>query len=271
MKKGVLFVGCFSALIIASVSGQIPLSALFNVQSLLLVIGGTALVIFFGFPVQRLHKTYLSVQKIFAENDTETAMTLTPSILHLARVYHYNGALALEKSLRNVGNDFLVFGMNLIIAKYDRSLLQLALSRELQKQLSEKMAQVHLLKTVSKLTPALGMLGTVISLMGVMRIFGQSEAVGESISLALSSTLYGLLLSHILILPIITKLEDKIADWHELQIVIADSVIGIAEGEHPLRLSERLNAYDVYCQLQDVRDAVTADMPITHEPAAITA
>lgn len=260
MKRWAIFAGCVAALIAASVAGQLPLAALFNLQALLLVVGGTVLVIFFGFPMKRLQETRLAIRQVLTEKNDPVVLTLTPTILSLAKVWHYNGALALEKSLKNVGNDFLVYGMNLLIAKYDQSLLQLALHREIQRQLSEKMAQVHLLKTVSKLTPALGMLGTVISLMGVMRVFGQSEAVGESISLALSSTLYGLLLAHIIILPIITKLEANITLWHEEQMIIADSVIGISEGEHPLRLAERLNAYDVYCDLQDAREPLAVRM-----------
>lgn len=86
--------------------------------------------------------------------------------------------------------------------------------------------------TVAEIAPALGMIGTVI---GLVLMFGQVEdaaAIGQSMAVAMLTTLYGLILGNVIAGPIAVRLirasESEIAWQQEL----ADQLFHIVEREY---------------------------------------
>jgi chemotaxis protein MotA len=221
---------------------------LINVQSLFIVLGGTVLVLSLGFSAQRLRQTCQVLWAVLRSRPQTD--DILPEILRLAGIYRLHGPLALERALGGVTHDFLNFGGTLIAEGYDEWALAAALERETLLRNSDRQAQIRILRTLTRLTPALGMAGTVVSLMQVLRDINHPEAVGLPLGMALSSTLYGLMLANLVFLPLTSKLEEFAHGEAVERHMIIEALLGMQKAEHPLRIAERLNAYDIYCQLR---------------------
>ncbi len=232
---------------------------LLNLQSIIIVLGGICLVLWFGFPGEEIHRTWNSVKTAVRRpggNGHENA--LLRDVLRLARTYRMHGPMALEKAVKDVRNDFLRFGAVLVAEGYGRIDLYAALEREHRIRSSEDMGQIRILRTLARLSPALGMAGTVISLMKVMQELGDMDSIGGSLGLALSSTLYGIMLANLVFLPIMLKLERLAEERSAERIMLTEAVMALQQGEHPLRIAERLNSFDIYCRIKAGEKALKA-------------
>lgn len=97
------------------------------------------------------------------------------------------------------------------------------------------------------------MAGTVISLMQVLQDLTHPEHASASPGLALSSTLYGVLLANLLFLPLASKLEEFTRAEAAERSMIIEALRGLQPNEHPLRIAERLNAYELYRHIKDTQ------------------
>ncbi len=232
-------------------------SQVINLQSIAIVFGGIIAVLWIGFPADRVKATLNALQKSLNMKTTpeEDTRLLLPEVLELAGIYRIKGPLALEKAVDRVENHFLRFGASLIAEGYDRWSLLSALERESIIAQGERKAQIQLIATMTRLAPALGMAGTVVSLMHVMQGLETTDNLGPAMGLALSSTLYGILLANLCFLPLASKLEELARREIYEHSLLTEALMGMQQAMHPLRIAEKLNAYDIYCEMkQDMQD-----------------
>ncbi len=228
----------------------IDIGQLLNLQSLMIVFGGICLVLWFGFSQDEIKRSWVSIRNIFKGKDQlADENELLSDVLRLARVYRMHGPVALEKAIANVKDDFLRFGVILVAEGYERMDLYTALEREHRVRCAIDLGPIRMFRTLARLSPALGMAGTVISLMKVMQDLGQVDFIGNSLGLALSSTLYGILLANLFFLPIMLKIERLAEKRAAMRIMLTEAVMALHKGEHPLRIAERLNSFDLYCRI----------------------
>jgi len=244
----------FSFLVILLLYGflkGVDLLQLLNIQSLIIVFGGIALVLLLGFPKELIIDTYKNIiRSIKRPYSHDYESDLIKQILYLARIYRTKGPLALEKEAKKIRHSFLKYGAILVAEGYDTLPLISALEREHNLLDKKAYSQIKLLRALSSLAPALGMAGTVISLMQVMQHIEIKGSLGASLGLALSSTLYGLVIANLFILPLSLKLQQYFERESSARLMLIDALVGLQQGEHPLRIAERLNSYDLYCKIR---------------------
>lgn len=230
----------------------VDIRQLFNFQSLVIVFGGLTLAIWLGFPSERVRVTFRALINAFRHDDLDAEeKRLLSQVLGLAKIYRMEGSIALQKAASRVDNDFLRYGAILVAEGYNELSLMNALKREYLKVNDIASSQIQLLKTLARLAPALGMAGTVISLMQVMQHLDIEASLGPSLGLALSSTLYGILLANLIFLPATIKLQQYYARRSAIMRLVMDALLGLQKAEHPLRIAERLNSYELYCKLKE--------------------
>ena len=102
--------------------------------------------------------------------------------------------------------------------------------------------------------PAFGMIGTVIGLIVMLGSGFTDESVGSSIGdkyfellrgmgLALKTTLYGIIISNLIFLPIAGKLGRRSKDRLESREMIVEGALSIHQNDHPIKIREKLEAY----------------------------
>ncbi len=240
----------------------VSLSCLINLQAMVIVFGGMALVIALGFPRDRVEATWRSLQKIlFSQRDKAGKKALLKEIFNLAHTYRIHGPLALERALSHVKHDFLRFGGMFVAEGYNQFALVHALDRELRTRAARRRSQVELLKTLMRLAPSLGMAGTVVSLMQVMGRLDGLVSAGSSLAVALSSTLYGVLVANLVLLPLAAKLEHMAREEQEMDSMVVEALLAMEKAEHPMRIAERFNAYDLYTEFREGAQVQEDSMP----------
>ncbi len=233
----------------------VRLGSLFNLQAMIIVFGGMLLVAMLGFSRERIKSTWHSIMAIFKGSLCDDEDELLMDIFRLASIYRIHGPLALERAVASVKNEFLRYGAIFVAEGYDEWSLANALERELHLRNKEALSQVSLIKTLMRLAPSLGMAGTVISLMQVMGNLDALDAAGPALAVALSSTLYGVLIANLLLLPISAKLEQKAGKEFDTNTMIIEALLAMTRTEHPMKIADRFNAYNLYQKYKETQGA----------------
>jgi chemotaxis protein MotA len=89
----------------------------------------------------------------------------------------------------------------------------------------------------------MGMLGTVIGLINMLGNLSDPDQLGIGMSLALLTTLYGVLFANVVFLPVAGKLENLNAQELKTMELVVEGVSSIQNGASPRMLVERLEAW----------------------------
>ena len=80
---------------------------------------------------------------------------------------------------------------------------------KLDEELASRNRCVELVQKAARIAPALGLFGTVLGLVGVLRSLSTPEQIGPAMSLALMTTVYGAGLSSLILTPIAGRLASQ--------------------------------------------------------------
>mgnify|MGYP002641297451 CR=1 FL=1 len=218
------------------------ISEIANLQSCLLVLGGTLMSAFLAFPVKTFRGLIKSLMEVFRYKETNYKDILS-QIESLAHVRWLYGIKELEEDGKGTDNPFLRRGIELIVDDYDRYEIRNIMEKDYELYFSNKGSHVHLLRTLAKLAPAFGFIGTIIGLISVLNNMGTPAEIGKGMSLALLTTLYGSLISNFLFLPLAKKLSEHTkAEITQLNIIM-EGIMDISDKKNPKAISHRLQGY----------------------------
>lgn len=209
-----------------------------NVDALLIIFGGSVIGLLVGFPLRRIRMTLIHVKEAFQEETGKEG--LVKDILAMARLYKRGEIREMERQAGSIQNRHLRLGIQLLIDHRPLAEIGRILEREAAERNAEVLLSQNLLRTLARLTPALGLAGTIVSLIKMFDQFQSIETVTPMMALALLSTFYGVVLSNLVMLPLSSKLKDKLVQGEMLWELTLEGLASISRGEHPLRIEERL-------------------------------
>jgi len=96
----------------------------------------------------------------------------------------------------------------------------------------------------------------VVGLIEVLRHFANLQSVGFGIGTAFVSTIYGLAMANLLLLPAAHRIRARVAENFEIQELIIEGVLSLTDNVHPALIRLRLSAYMRQRDVQ-IRDAGT--------------
>ena len=91
--------------------------------------------------------------------------------------------------------------------------------------------------------PAIGVIGTVVGLIDVLRQFSNMNSVALGIGTAFVSTMYGLALANLLLLPAAHRIRAMVAETFEMEEMIIEGGLCMIDGTHPSLVRDRLNCF----------------------------
>jgi len=103
--------------------------------------------------------------------------------------------------------------------------------------------QVRLLVVQAAFAPALGMIGTLIGLVAMLKSMNDPSTIGPSMAVALLTTFYGASLANLVFLPMAGKLRNR--SRHEVlaREMMLEGLLAISKGENPRIVEEKLSSY----------------------------
>jgi len=231
---------CLIAMYI-SVFRDIGIDVLFNLNAFLIVVGGTITALFVGFPVKRITTTVNDIMDAFREGSTKKDMV--NEIVEIARINRRADLKKLEKKITGSKDAFLKLGINLLINHYKNEEIRNYMEREMAARIVSLNLSQNVLMTMARLTPSFGLAGTVISLIKIFKHFQSFEMIIPVMGIALMSTFYGVVLSNLILLPLSAKIKESAIICEEQMQMVIEGIIEVSNGEHPLKIEEKLLGY----------------------------
>jgi chemotaxis protein MotA len=133
--------------------------------------------------------------------------------------------------------------LRLIVDGVDPFKLREILDVEIAAYETEQKLAIKVWESAGGYSPTIGILGAVLGLIHVMENLSDPSKLGAGIAVAFVATIYGVGLANLIFLPIGNKLKALVAREVAKRELIADVFCGIATGENPRIIEERLSTY----------------------------
>jgi chemotaxis protein MotA len=213
-----------------------------NLKSAMLVLAGTLLSALIAYPLKTFKDLRKSLKAIFSRGETDSE-PLIKELEALALIWRRYGIYDLENAAQQVDNVFLRKGVELVVDGYNRFDIRNVMEKDYELYFSRKESQVNILKTLAKLAPVFGFVGTIIGLINVLNNMQDPAQIGEGMALALLTTLYGILMANFLFLPLSKKLAEHIKAEATVLNIVLEGILDIADQKTSSYISRRLTSY----------------------------
>lgn len=224
------------------VSTGIGLNYFLHPTGALIVLGGTLGVTLITTPPSALINSIRRVRQLFSTPAADRA-ALIDEIAGYARMTRREGNKIFEKVAPDCSNEFLRSALLLALDVKNRAELQMALEMEMRLRERQGELDAKTFEVAGGFAPTIGIIGTVIGLIDVLRQFSNVAAVGSGIGTAFVSTIYGLALANLLLLPMAHRIRARVAERFEIQELMAEGVLYLVDGVHPSLLRLKLAAF----------------------------
>lgn len=208
----------------------------------LIVLGGTLGVILITTPRRSLGHSARRVIGLMAARESDRE-ALAQEIIGCVKAVRRGGILALETAIPKIEDGFLKKGLQLVVDLTSRAELQSILETDLRMAERHGETDAKTLEVAGGFAPTLGIIGTVVGLIDVLRQFSKLQSAGYGIGTAFVSTIYGLALANLLLLPAAHRIRARVAENFETQEMILEGVLSILDAAHPSLIRMRLDSF----------------------------
>lgn len=243
-------------IVLGIITGGGKLYWFINLNSILIVIGGTFAATMVNLPMKAVTNTFSIVKNVFKGEDYDYGGVIDEVVLKATKA-RKDGLLSLEADLGKMRDGFFKNGIELAINERDAKRLRTFLNLEMNNIHSRHHAGQELFLYMASYAPAFGMLGTVLGLIIMMNNFSAgddaatasfsvAERFAELLSgmgLALITTFYGVFFANMLFLPIGGKLKRRSENELMLKSIVVEGIISIHAREHPMLIREKLMTF----------------------------
>jgi len=211
-----------------------------NPPSILIVLGGTFLVVMVKFSLKQFLGAFKVAGRAFSSkaHDPEA---LIADIVNLANIGRKEGLLALEKA--EISEPFLQDGIRMLVDGTNQEVVKAVMSKDMQQTIDRHNWGEKVFRATGDVAPAMGMIGTLIGLVQMLSNMSDPKAIGPAMAVALLTTLYGAVLANMLALPIADKLHLRKSNEKTIHAMCIDGVLAIQAGQNPRVIESMLKAY----------------------------
>ncbi|NDD90805.1 hypothetical protein EBZ37_01790 [bacterium] len=174
----------------------------FDLVALLVVIGGTIAVAVITLPWHHFPEIVSGLKRLFSGEKRDPRLLLAESMRFIQS--HHSGVPVRELSIQGLARDVLADGAEMLSLGFSSDNLRSILSERIRETCDRQTRVANAFRSLSKYPPAFGLTGTVLGLVSLMRGLSDAsgaEETGMRMAVALVATLYGLVVSNLIINP----------------------------------------------------------------------
>lgn len=232
----------FASLFVASFMLSSDVALFLNLVALTIVVSGTLGATFLSYPASDIRAAFFVARNSY----TQTPLTeheIIDSLLDLAVRSRYHGILALEEIEEQTTISFLRSALGMLVDGYKAAEVRDILSTEMHYFRQRRMHNEKVFRHMARLAPAFGVAGSVVGLIGMVAGIGDPEVIVSTIPIALTSTLYGIVIGNFLLTPIAENISAKTEKELMLQTLISDGVMAILQEHNTVKLARKLESF----------------------------
>lgn len=211
-----------------------------DMPSVMIVFGGTLAASLISFPLEEVITAFKAAMKTFIVKRTKPS-EVVDTMIQVAEVSRREGLLALERV--HSDNLLLKKAMQLIADNADPNLINDTMSIEISSMKRRHNISISVLQKMGGVSPAMGMVGTLIGLVQMLTQLSDPSALGPAMALAIITTFYGSMLANMVFLPLSAKLASRSAQETLNLLIIFEGAKSILENNNPRLVYEKLSSF----------------------------
>ena len=166
-----------------------------DAPSIIIVLGGTIAACFTNQKIPNVISGFRCAIQAFVDK-SPSKVELIPVVVHLATKARKEGLVALEGE--PIDDPFLARGVRMGVDGLSPEVIRESLTGELAAIKERHDRGQKLFKFMASTAPAMGLIGTIIGLVQMLKNLSDPDAIGPSMAIALLTTLYGALIAFVI-------------------------------------------------------------------------
>jgi chemotaxis protein MotA len=227
-------------LVIGAIAMGGNMGGFIDIPSVVIVFGGTCASIFIMYPMKTVLGSIKVAMKAFFAKSPDHAESIRTLVM-LADKARKESLVALEKV--SLDDPFLKRGIQLVADGTEESLVRTVMQIEIDNMKSRHKVGQSVFKNLGSMSPAFGMIGTLIGLVQMLQNLSDPSSIGPAMAVALLTTFYGSMLANLVFIPVANKLGERSSEEAGALEMVMEGVIGILNGEHPTIVKEKLYSF----------------------------
>ncbi|HOO40218.1 MAG TPA: MotA/TolQ/ExbB proton channel family protein [Syntrophales bacterium] len=218
------------------------LSWFLDLPSMMIVLGGTFGAVLINYPLSTVVKVIPAAKNIFFKRETEVQEVIE-LFVEMAGITRREGLLSLERMEAKIEDPFLSKAVGLVLDGVDPTDVEIILETEIQSVAERHRIGAEIFTTMGNFAPAMGLMGTLIGLVKMLMQMSDPAMIGPSMSLALITTFYGVILSNLVFLPIAGKLKTQSSHELFIKYLMLNGTLAMQSGDHPRMVKQKLLSF----------------------------
>lgn len=218
-----------------------------SLSSVVMVLGGTFAATFISYEVRYVLLALKMIYRVLF------APTISRNLLksEVGRVIRWgytvqrSGLPALEAEAGKLKKTdrFLAFGVDMVISGYSGEEVRDILNTTIETSFGRNTVQAKILAKMGSLCPAFGMVGTLVGLVIMLGNLSNPESLGPALSVALITTLYGVLFAQLVFNPVAAKIQQREEIVRFRNYLVAEGLSLLAERRSPRYIQDKMNSF----------------------------
>jgi chemotaxis protein MotA len=228
--------------VVMIMDGGSPAELFAHPQVILLTVGGaiTASMVSYSLKVVLAVPKLIMVAFLGGKTDPVTAIELLAKMADKAR---RDGLLALEDETKDIKDAFLQRGVMLVVDGVDPEQVKAILKLEIDHMQERHAKGIGFFNSTGGFAPTLGIIGTVMGLVHVLKQLEDPSSLGGAIAAAFLATLWGIMSANLIWLPLAGKLKTKSEEEAAYRHLLLEGILALQAGENPRLVREKLLAF----------------------------
>lgn len=240
-RKKILGLLCCVALIGFGFALHGNIGLYFNLAALFIVVGGTLGATLISFRTKRLSillNILRSSGKPMKEPDEIVEILIDLSVKSKIR-----GLLSLQEDEGETSILFLRRALGFVVDGYPAEEIRDILVTEMSFFKARREESERVLRTMAEICPSFGLVGSVVGLIGMLSGVGDTSIILATIPVALTSTLYGVIVANLFLLPFAANVRERTNQELLLQKIILEGALAIQNELNPRILEVKLKSF----------------------------
>lgn len=272
IKSNLIAVVLFASIFIGSFAIGENTGLFFNILGLVIVLSGLLGALFLSYPTKSIGIACGVAWNAY-RIELPSHEKIIETLMELSVRSRSKGMIALEDAEETTTISYLKRTLSLLMDNYRMEEMREILQTEMYYFKQRRIQHERLIRHAARLAPAFGVAGSVIGLIAMLSGIGDPDVIIKSIPVALTSTLYGIVMSNFLLIPMAENLHSKTQNELLIQKLITDGVIAIRYEQNPYRLVRKLESFltpsarhetqysfdEIRDKIHDMQDAVAGE------------
>ena len=220
-----------------------------NPESALIVFGGTLAATMISFEGKEVFRALGAMRELVVPSpiDDKSMMAEVQTVVDWGKINAKEGKLGLERAFEEsdmTRDRFLQYSIDLFSAGYSEDSLRSKMETFVSNQYEQEKKSVEILTTMGTFSPAFGMIGTLIGLVGMLsQLDDFAGRIGEPMAVALITTFYGAVAQQLLFKPAAQRTDAKNRVLLTRNLMMTEAFLLLVSNKGSMEIQDHLNSF----------------------------